>query len=555
MGLISDFITNVTAFRVKIGEKLLTLASRIGLLSSLTTVAKTDVVAAINEVNAGLGTVNGWGRGLRVDGNAVVINNPLANQSAYSVKNASMWAGTTVTDKFLNSNSGVINFSALPGYSLSLSYRNGRMGFATEEGSVFSGWFEFWHSGNFNPAQYATLAGVQTFTNTNTFAQAPIVPTGTLNGHAVNLGQLVNYFKYVRGLTAADHLDTIMDQGIFQQTTSANATIANGYPVNNLAGVLEVYKTGSSHLRQIYTPFSPTSGSATGNRSYQRYYFNGVWSTWRQVAYAGDGLSSFVNDAGYVTATQLNNKADINGANTVGGSWKIDYVLSDILTSAIGNGQVIGVFSNGTVDYGSDALNGHRFRVKTSTGLKVYVSGLGEGQVWHQFNFNPSDYATKTFVNTAISNLKFVSRMYDAADVNNNDRYIGANILSTRNVEGFDVCVYNTGDNGFITPFAGGSNLHNAFMGILGIQVGSDVVIKGAVQSPNDLSSYIGADQIYFCLAYVFAPGGVSGVIQFMSTGDIYNHKANATGSEIKDVIIIGEIGAPNILLLNQREI
>lgn len=327
MSFISDLFTNITAFRVTIGDKLLSLASRIGILSSLTTVVKTDVVAAINEVNAGLGTVNGWGRGLRVDGNAVVINNPLANQSAYSVKNASMWAGTTVTDKFLNSNSGVINFSALPGYSLSLSYRNGRMGFATEEGSVFSGWFEFWHSGNFNPAQYvlqsslnaqlanyATLAGTQTFSGTNTFNQAPVVPAGTLNSHAVNLGQLVNYFKYVRGLTAADHLDTIMDQGIFQNTTSANATTANGYPVNNLAGILEVYKTGSSHLRQIYTTFSATSTSATGNRSYQRYHFNGVWSTWRQVAYAGDGLSLFLNDSDFITSAQtntlLNNKVD-----------------------------------------------------------------------------------------------------------------------------------------------------------------------------------------------------------------------------------------------------
>lgn len=298
-----------------------------GVLSNLTTSVKTTLVDAINELNAGLGTVGSWGRGLRVDGNAVVINNPLANASAYSVKNASMWAGTTVTDKFLNSNSGVINFSALPGYSLSLSYRNGRMGFATEEGSVFSGWFEFWHSGNFNPAQYvlqsslnaqlanyATLAGTQTFSGTNTFNQAPVVPAGTLNNHAVNLGQLVNYFKYVRGLTSTDHLDTITDQGIFQQTTSANATAANGYPVNNLAGILEVYKTGSSHLRQIYTTFSAASGSATGNRSYQRYHFNGVWSTWRQVAYAGDGLSLFLNDSDFITSAQtntlLNNKVD-----------------------------------------------------------------------------------------------------------------------------------------------------------------------------------------------------------------------------------------------------
>lgn len=37
---------------------------------------------------------------------------------------------------------------------------------------------------------YATLAGVQTFTNTITFAQSPVIPNATLNNHAVNLAQL-----------------------------------------------------------------------------------------------------------------------------------------------------------------------------------------------------------------------------------------------------------------------------------------------------------------------------------------------------------------------------
>ncbi|WP_210148612.1 pyocin knob domain-containing protein [Chryseobacterium scophthalmum] len=40
---------------------------------------------------------------------------------------------------------------------------------------------------------YATLNGVQTFTNTITFDQSPIIPWGTLAYHAVNLGQLADY--------------------------------------------------------------------------------------------------------------------------------------------------------------------------------------------------------------------------------------------------------------------------------------------------------------------------------------------------------------------------
>lgn len=70
---------------------------------------------------------------------------------------------------------------------------------------TWSSWSEFWDSDSFNPAQYvqqsalntqlnnyATKSGTQTFTGQNTFAVAPIVPNGTLNGHTVNLGQLNN---------------------------------------------------------------------------------------------------------------------------------------------------------------------------------------------------------------------------------------------------------------------------------------------------------------------------------------------------------------------------
>lgn len=51
MGFISDLITNVSAFRIKIGEKFILLKNMIGNLPTLTTTHKTDIVGAINEVN------------------------------------------------------------------------------------------------------------------------------------------------------------------------------------------------------------------------------------------------------------------------------------------------------------------------------------------------------------------------------------------------------------------------------------------------------------------------------------------------------------------------
>ncbi|MGO4709878.1 hypothetical protein AB4Y90_12335 [Chryseobacterium sp. 2TAF14] len=77
-------------------------------------------------------------------------------------------------------------------------------GTATGSGnSGWSSWKEIYHTGNFNPANYitqsvlnsqlsnyATLNGAQTFTNTNTFLQSPVIPNGTLGTHAVNKSQI-----------------------------------------------------------------------------------------------------------------------------------------------------------------------------------------------------------------------------------------------------------------------------------------------------------------------------------------------------------------------------
>lgn len=130
----------------------------------------------------------------------------LANQSDSNVNKTWFdysWAGS-------GSPGSVINFSGLNSYyatELFGEYGNGgnRFGLRTRNGDA-NQWNDprwIWHSGNFNPSQYvtqsslntqlanyATLNGVQTFANTNTFLQSPVIPDGTINSHAVNLGQL-----------------------------------------------------------------------------------------------------------------------------------------------------------------------------------------------------------------------------------------------------------------------------------------------------------------------------------------------------------------------------
>lgn len=105
---------------------------------------------------------------------------------------------------------GYIKFSAYNnGNNLDFYYNNGyasspkRLWFRTKPGSTVTDWAELYHTGNFNPAQYVLqsslntqlanyvpINGVTTINNTKTFTSSPIVPNATLNGHAVNLGQL-----------------------------------------------------------------------------------------------------------------------------------------------------------------------------------------------------------------------------------------------------------------------------------------------------------------------------------------------------------------------------
>src|SRR5690606_3635020 len=51
MSFISDLLIEVSSFRIKVGEKLNTLANRIGTLANLTTTNKTNLVDAVNEIN------------------------------------------------------------------------------------------------------------------------------------------------------------------------------------------------------------------------------------------------------------------------------------------------------------------------------------------------------------------------------------------------------------------------------------------------------------------------------------------------------------------------
>lgn len=77
-------------------------------------------------------------------------------------------------------------------------------------------------------ANYIPINGVSTINGTKTFTEAPIVPAGTLNGHAVNLGQLIEQLNglirtWHEVLNAGSGSDAVVNRGVTITNTSTTA--------------------------------------------------------------------------------------------------------------------------------------------------------------------------------------------------------------------------------------------------------------------------------------------------------------------------------------------
>lgn len=164
--------------------------------------------------------------------------------------------------------------------------------------SGWSAWKEVYHSGNFNPASYvaqsalnsqlanyATLNGVQTFTNTNTFQQSPVIPNGTLGTHAVNKNQIeLNATQEGEGgqILGISGNNTVKLTNFYVTSRSGtlnpddiapNSTpnrVRFDFAKSNMAG-LEA--TGNYAGIMTYSPWDGTTAS-TGDSSYQLAFAN-----------------------------------------------------------------------------------------------------------------------------------------------------------------------------------------------------------------------------------------------------------------------------------------
>ncbi|WP_435525365.1 hypothetical protein [Chryseobacterium indoltheticum] len=111
---------------------------------------------------------------------------------------------------------------------------------------------------------YATLNGVQTFNNTNTFNQSPVIPNGTLGTHAVNLNQLLDvappyHWNYVGQ-------PSITNRRVLREMTWNTTEMGILYLIFQVVQPLKVSKSNVD-AEQPWSPSYPTLVGGNGSRN------------------------------------------------------------------------------------------------------------------------------------------------------------------------------------------------------------------------------------------------------------------------------------------------
>ncbi|OCA74480.1 hypothetical protein [Chryseobacterium arthrosphaerae] len=278
--------------------------------------------------------------------------------------------------------------------------------------SNWSGWRDVYHTGNFNPASYitqstlntqlanyATLNGVQTFTNTNSFLQSPVIPNGTLGTHAVNKNQiqlsatpesengqlltisgnnsvnLTNFF--VTSRDGSRNPDDIAPNSTPKRVRFdfANATSAGLEGAGNYAGIMT---------------FSPWDGTAasTGDSSYQLAFANqsGINGSGIPMLKIRKGIDGSWTTPWYKFWTQ----ADFTAANIEQWKYMAQYglQLNSDFTVNTGSGLVIADNHTGSGESGIIDAKLRKFVAVKRKEYYFYGSDYGTDNDFEGLNFH-----------------------------------------------------------------------------------------------------------------------------------------------------------------------
>lgn len=321
--------------------------------------------------------------------------------------------------------------------------------------SGWSGWNEVYHTGNFNSAiyvtqsalntqlgNYATLNGVQTFTNTNTFNQSPIIPQGTLDSHAVNLAQLTNGNVATAGSLRNVNISLAQLNSMDLQPGMYNA---EGYSIGQ--GLTATYHyiiqlgsyTGGGYRAQIAIPYS----NGVNDSIYIRTSVGSTWGNFERIAKNTDittALSNYALANGSNATDTWANAAKMLVTNPYIPGRTMNSSGSAYLNEAT-YGDVHGFLnSNGTAQGNPTDNWFHRIKMlhSNSSGYftEIGVQMTGGNSMWYKRYENGTDYGwvqvwdkqSLTPAHTALWDLAYNHNLNDVLNYNVNDgdvtRYI-----------------------------------------------------------------------------------------------------------------------------------
>lgn len=351
-------------------------------------------------------------------------------------------AGATVLD-LRNKNENFLTSGAnyklnWDGISDNLSRDDVLIGYLLTSQNISNFGFVTYPNLNTQLGNYATLNRVQTFTNTNTFTQSPVIPDATLGTHAVNLNQL-NVKANASGSNATDMWNnsslglqanpTILGKMFNSsgQSDLRNATygsvigyineygIASGNPGENWFYRMKfLHGNNSGYYGEIAVQM--TSGNGLFYKRYEDGTDFGWIQTWDQQNLPQTSIDTFNAayswgdhaDAGYY---KINNGGPAKDSELIPNGNQVISIgnSGNNFDGELSNKALEGTFANFNGDNNSNKTLGFTLFASTSIDQGVYYkTWYGGSTPWRRLidSVDIQNYATQAQVNGKVNSLE-----------------------------------------------------------------------------------------------------------------------------------------------------
>lgn len=118
-------------------------------------------------------------------------------------------------------------------------------------------------------------------------AAGDLTATGTKSSTTLLRGDNVWAAGVNASTLGTSDLDAVTAPGTYIQTSSANGTLANHYPMDGWGGWVTVYGGEGNVMQEAVAIFTGTGSAGTKNNRWYRTYANAAWGPWMQTPIAG----------------------------------------------------------------------------------------------------------------------------------------------------------------------------------------------------------------------------------------------------------------------------